>query len=579
MRGRIVRSCLLTLATVALCAARAAAATAPGAIVAPISQVRGIADLGRAPATAEVAIAVTLHYRSEAQLEELVELQSNPSSPLYRRFLSNEQFDAAFAPSDADYRRVLTALAGAGFRITSLYSNKTVIDAVGNVASANRFFATDIHRVYQRGHGVRLANAIAARVPAALAPLGSAVNGLSTLTVLRPQYALVRPHPAAVAPFAAGPPLYGPVSDETGAAGYGPLAFSQGYDFPEQHTISGKTFDGTGRVSGVVIDADFLDSDLVKYLAYFKVKRTGPATVRVKVDGGPPSGDGSEDSLETTLDVEALVSNAPGTKLYVYEFPNFDSDQYITDAYNKVVSDNFVDTANSSFGGCETDDEAGVKAWDHIAEQGAAKGITFHASSGDDGADICGTGTNTVSAPADSPHFAAIGGTSLVVGSTGNWESETTWNSDGGASGGGVSKVFALPSWQSSLAGIIKGGRNLPDVSLDADPNTGIALYYGGTWNNEYNPVGGTSLSSPLYGAALTEIDQYNKARAGLAAETETEFFEKNGYTGSKYGTYFHDVLKGCNDIDSSGYCAKKGYDQATGIGSLVWWHYLEETV
>jgi kumamolisin len=121
MRGRIARSCLLTLATVALCAARAAAAPAPGAIVAPISQARGIADLGRAPATAEVAIAVTLHYRSEAELEELVELQSNPSSPIYRRFLSNAQFDAAFAPSDADYRRVLTALGSAGFRITTLY--------------------------------------------------------------------------------------------------------------------------------------------------------------------------------------------------------------------------------------------------------------------------------------------------------------------------------------------------------------------------------------------------------------------------------------------------------------------------
>ena len=577
MRARISYAFILTLAAFALCSARSWAATVPGTVVAPVSGLRGLTDLGHAPAATPLALAVTLHYRNETQLEGLVTLQSDPSSPFYRHFLSNAQFDASFAPTDADYRRVLAALGTAGFRITQTYPNKTVIDAVGNVASANRFFGTDVHRVFQRGYGVRLANAVPARVPAQLAPLVYSVNGLSTLTVLKPAYAMVHPHPAGISPLVAGPPLYGPVSNQTGAAGYGPLAFSQGYNFPQQHAKSGRALDGSGRVSGIVIDADYLDSDLATYLTYFKVKRTGPGTVRVKIDGGPPSGDGSSDSLETTLDVEAIVSNAPGTKLYVYEFPNFNSDQYITDAYNKVVSDNFVDTANSSFGGCETADEAGAKAWDHIAQQGAAKGITFHASTGDSGADACGTGTNTVSAPASSPHFAAIGGTSLVVNGTGTWVSETTWKSDGGGSGGGVSVVFAVPSWQSSVPGLIKGGRNLPDVSFDADPNTGIALYYGGTWNTQYNPVGGTSLSSPLYGAALTEADQYAGARAGLAAETTYTFLARNGYSGTKFGTYFHDILKGCNGTDSPGYCAKKGYDQATGIGSIVWYHYIQE--
>ncbi len=577
MRARITGAFGLTLAAFALCSAGSRAASLPGAVVAEVTGLRGVTDLGHAPAATPVAIAITLHYRNEAQLEELVTLQGNPYSPVYRRFLSNEQFNASFAPSDSDYRRVLTALGAAGFRVTQSYPNKTVIDAVGSVASANRFFSTDIHRVFQSGQGVRLANAVPARVPAQLAPLVYSVTGLSTLTVLKPAYAMVRPHPSGIAPLVAGPPLYGPVSNQTGAAGFGPLAFSQGYNFPQQHTKSGKPLDGTGRVSGVIIDADFLDSDLASYLTYFKVKRTGPATVRVKIDGGPPKGDGSADSLEATLDVEALVSNAPGTKLYVYEFPSFNSDQYITDAYNKVVSDNFVDTANSSFGGCESGDLAGSKSWDHIAQQGAAKGITFHASTGDSGADSCGTGTNTVSAPASGTHFAAIGGTSLKVTSSGSWVSETTWNSDGGASGGGVSKVFAAPTWQTSVPGLIKGGRNLPDVSLDADPNTGLALYYGGTWNTAYNPVGGTSLSSPLYGAALTEADQYAGKRAGLAAETTYAFLAKYGYSNTKFGGFFHDITAGCNDTDSTGYCAKKGYDQATGIGSIVWYHYIEE--
>lgn len=569
-------SLLIALGFVAFGGTSASAAVLSSDVVAAVPHAAGIADLGRAPAAAPVSIALTLRYRNEAELEQLVALQSNPASPYYRHYLSNEQFNANFAPTIADYRRTVIALGRAGFRITQTFPNNTVIDAIGTVASANRLFATDVHRVFQRGRGIRLANALPAHVPAALADVLFAVSGLSTVSVMKPAYAFVRPHQTNVAPFAAGPPLYGPVSSATGAAGYGPLAFSQGYDYPEQHTLSGKPVDGTGRTSGIVIDADYLNSDLTTYLSYFKVKRTGPSTIRVKVDGGPPSGDGSEDSLETTLDVEALVSNAPGTKLYVYEFPSFQTDQYITDAYNKVVSDNLVDTANSSFGGCELGDETSAKAWDKLAMQGAAKGITFHASTGDSGADACGEGTNTVSAPASGPHFAAIGGTSLVVTSSGNWKSETTWNSDGGGTGGGVSQVFALPTWQKSIPGIVKSGRNLPDVSFDADPNTGMALYYGGTWNSFYNPVGGTSLSSPLYGAGLTEANQVLGGRSGSAAQTEYAFFAKNGYT-TKFGHSFHDITSGCNNTDSSGYCAKTGYDRATGIGSIVWWHYLQK--
>jgi len=553
------------------------AATASRDVVATVPSARNVMDLGRAPAAAPVSIAVTLNYRNELELEQLVTLQSDPASPLFRQFLSSAEFNAAYAPSNADYQRVVATLQSAGFHIAQTYANNTVVDAVGTVASANALFATEIHSVNQRGYGLRLANVLPARLPASLNGIVEGVTGLQTLTLVKPAYAFARRGSAAVAPAPLGSSLYGPVSTVTGFAGFGPLAFLKGYDFPAVHTVNGKTYDGAGRTSGVVIDADFLDSDLAAYLSYFHVMRTGPKTVRIKVDGGPPGGDGSSDSLETTLDVEALVSTSPGTKLYVYEMPSFNSDQYITDAYNKVVSDNLVDTANSSFGGCETGDPSGAKTWDHIATQGAAKGITFHASTGDFGSDECSFGANTVSMPASGPHFAAIGGTSLRVDSTGQHVSETAWNSDGfNATGGGVSQLFALPSWQSTVPGVIRRGRNLPDVSFDADPNTGMALYYRGTWNSNYNPSGGTSLSSPLYGSALTEVNQFEGGRSGLAAVAAYRVFARNGYSRPKYGALFHDITAGCNATTSAGYCAKKGYDQATGIGSIVWWHFLE---
>ena len=556
----------------------ASAATLGSDVVAAVPAARGITDLGRAPLGGRVDIAMTLNYRNGDLLGRLVEMQGNPASPLYRHFLTNAQFNATFAPTPADYARVAATLQRNGFRVTQTFTNGTVIDARGTVAAADRLFSTDIHTVNQAGYGIRYANATPGHEPAALRGLITSVSGLHTLTLVHPFFARATPN-FGVSPDKAGPPLKGPVNPEYGVAGYGPLAFSQGYVFPEQFKSTGGTYyDGTGRTSGIVIDADFLDSDLAAFLKYFKVTRTGPATVRVPIDGGPPAGDGSGDSVETTLDVESEVSNAPGTALYVYEFPSFSSNSYITDAYNKVVSDNLVDTANSSFGGCETGQVSDAKAWNAIAEQGASKGITFHASSGDAGADVCDNNKNGVSAPASGTYFAAIGGTSLKVSSTGVWSSEVTWNSDGGASGGGVSKVFALPSWQQTVPGVKKGGRNLPDVSFDADPNTGAAFYYGGTWKNPYDPLGGTSLASPLFGAALTEVDQYIGTRSGLEARVLYADLASKGYKSSGGVVYFHDITSGCNNVGGApGFCAVTGYDQATGIGSVAWFNLLKK--
>jgi hypothetical protein len=161
-----------------------------------------------------------------------------------------------------------------GFRVTQAYDNNTVVDAVGTVGAADKLFATDIHLVSQPGQGLRYANATPAHEPAALRGLLTSVSGLQTITVIKTAVATVPPRLGLIAPDLAGPPLKGPVSTATGLAGFGPLAFSQGYLFPEQFKNSAsKYYDGTGRKSGIVIDADFLDSDLSAYLKYFRAPR------------------------------------------------------------------------------------------------------------------------------------------------------------------------------------------------------------------------------------------------------------------------------------------------------------------
>ncbi len=233
----------------------------------------------------------------------------------------------------------------------------------------------------------------------------------------------------------------------------------------------------------------------------------------------------------------------------------------ITDAYNTIVSDNKVDTANSSFGGCEALDGRTVQAWSAIAEQGAAKGITFHAATGDSGASLC------ASAPASSPYMVAVGGTALTVGTGGAWAQEVAWS----GSGGGISTIFAQPSWQMGVAGTVNRGRNIPDVAFDADPYSGIAFYFTASWNTQYNPLGGTSLSSPLFGAAVTEIDQVKNGRVGLGSSALFAALAAHGY-GSGSSTYFHDVVQGSNGV----FYAGPGYDLVTGIGSIDAWNIAE---
>jgi kumamolisin len=542
---------LLAFAALAAAPAASSAATMSRDVVADVPHI-AMRDLGPAPSSTQISVALTLRYRNDAQLDNLVESQSDDTSPLYRHWLTNDEFNAYFAPATADYVRTIGALQRAGFHITQTYPNRTVVDATAPVRVAERFFATQIHRVVQPGYGVRYANASEARMPASLQGLVMNVDGLNTLTLNHTNFVPRKARQGGI-PDLAGLPLRGP------RGGFGPLAFSQGYDLPQQHqTGTGQYYTGTGRLSGVVIDADFLDTDLSGFLSFFDVTRTGPATVRVLIDGGPPSGDGSPDSVETTLDVETIVSNAPGTALYVYEFPSFNSDQYITDAYNKVVSDNIVDDANSSFGGCDKGQAGPAESWDMIAKQGAAKGITFHASTGDEGSE-----GGCTQAPASAPHFVAVGGTSLTVDANGNWVSETGWS--GG--GGGVSTVFALPKWQKKIKNIIATGRNTPDVAFDANPGTGAAFYYGGTFSNNDDPLGGTSLASPIFAASITEWDQVTGKRLGLAGQKLFKFFKKKGYGTSPL--FFHDITSGSNGQYSAG----PGYDNVTGIGSMDVWN------
>ena len=511
----------------------------------------GLQDLGASGSARMVEVAVMLAHRNPAALDQLVLDQSNPASPFFRQFLTPDQFRDAFAATEADFARVAASLSAAGFRVSADGPNRLVIGASAPAPVAAAYFGTEIHDFAQDGE-VHYGNAVPAAVPAAIGDVVSGVVGLSDIKTFHIDVAFPTQRDATAA-VQASSIYYG--SD----GGLTPAAFTKAYRLP---AAGGHT--GTGHAAAIVIDADYLDSDINTFLSTYGITRTGTIT-RVPVNGGPAPGL-TADSVETELDVETISSLAPGADVYVYEGLNFINPSNLITAYNAVLNDNKVDSVNASLGYCETAYSSFAKMVDQLATQGAALGITFHASTGDNGNVTYGCNNTSVDVPAAAPHVVAVGGSSLTVNrTTGAVTSEVGWtgNSIVGASGGGVSVKFALPSFQSGVANVVASGRNTPDIAFDANPNTGATYYYNGSFQG---PIGGTSLASPIFGAALVELNQIKAFRAGYLNPVLYTAWLKDGY-GSGGVRYFRDMVSGSDGLSNGAYSVQKGYDQVTGIG------------
>jgi kumamolisin len=573
-------------------AAGVPAAVARSVVAAPLAR-PDLVDLGRAPAATPVRLALTLRYRNQAELDRLVFLQATPGSPLYHHFLTVEQFAAYFAPEPAAYERVADSLRAAGFTVAPARADRTIVDAVGSASAAERYFGTRFHLVRQAGHGVRYANVTAATLPAGFASIVATVAGLDDVVKRHSDAvpAAVRPQPDSAASDAAsrlasqGAPIER--NEGGGSVGLYPAAFANAYRYP---ALAGYT--GKGHGIAIVMDSNISNADLETYWKAAGVTRTG-AFVRVSVDGADPHE--NYDVGETAIDTEITSSLAPAANIYLYLVDSLD-DAPIEDAYDQTLSDRdheVIDVVNSSFGGCELDDTDFAQATNAIAEQGAAEGLTFAASSGDAGGYCEDTNSkggtfyepDIVNNPASNPYFIAVGATTLLVHpSTGARASETAWSPGGpsGGSGGGVSSYFARPVYQNGVEGMavvptVKvtppatqpksgyAGRNVPDISLDGSNGnySYLAVYADAQWTG----YGGTSVASPAFAALLTEQNQLRKSQAGWYNPKLYATFTNSGKApGGVYDTEFYDITSGGT---GAGWSAHNGYDQATGIGSI----------
>jgi subtilase family serine protease len=336
-------------------------------------------------------------------------------------------------------------------------------------------------------------------------------------------------------------PDNGPLTNSSGTLATG---VAKPFDFPVQHGCN-----GAGYTAAIAIDDPVNTSYLATYLSASGVTQTGTVTNEA-VDGG-----GSGDDAETDLDVQTISGLAPGANIIVYDMGSL-TDQHIEDTYNKVLSDGKASAVNSSFGGCESSDPTFAESTNSIAEQGASEGVEFSASSGDSGSNEC-SGSLGVSAPAGDPYFSSIGGIDFTDNSNGVLQTVTMGSADGDSGGGGVSTVFALPSYQSGIAGMITSGRNQPDYSLPFFP---VAVYTGGSWG-EYL---GTSWSSPASVALILEASELHGSKLGWVDPTIYSLFSSTGYS-----TYYTPCTSGSNGAYS---CNASEYNQAAGIGAPKGW-------
>jgi kumamolisin len=185
--------------------------------------------------------------------------------------------------------------------------------------------------------------------------------------------------------------------------------------------------------------------------------------------------------------------------------------------------------------------------------------VEFSASAGDTGSNECGSNDNAkgVSAPAGGPYFLSVGGIDFTDTSAGVLETVTMGVAGSYSGGGGVSTVFALPSYQSGIAGTIASGRNQPDISLPFSP---VAVYTGGAFGQYL----GTSWSSPASVALILEASQLHGSKLGWVNPTIYSLFSSTGYT-----DYFTPCTSGSNGAYS---CNASQYNQAAGIGAPKGW-------
>ena len=498
----------------------------------------GARAIGKADPAERLEVTLVLRHRQHDQLQERV--RKIAAGDKSERHLTHEEYDQQFGADPSDIQAVRQFASQHGLAVVAEHAGRRAVVLSGTVAQFNDAFGVELEQFEHDGGSYR-GRTGAIHLPDELHGAVTAVLGLDN----RPQ---ARPH------FRARP-THGNVQWHAAAAAstaFTPTQLAALYDFPA----------GTGQgecIAIIELGGGYRTTDLQRYFSGLHVSQ--PTVLAVSVDHGRnhATGDANGPDGEVMLDIEVAGAVAPGAKIVVYFAPNTDAG--FLDALTAAIHDttNRPSVISISWGGPESAwTQQAMTVYDQAFQAAAAVGITVCAASGDDGSnDGVGDGADHVDFPASSPFCLACGGTNLHASSNAITQ-ETVWNNgpSNGASGGGVSSFFALPPYQEGLQVRRTQGatqalamRGVPDVSGDADPQTGYEVRVDG-----HNLViGGTSAVAPLWAGLIARINAAKARRAG--------FINPHLYVNTPA---LHDITQGNN----GDFAAATGWDACTGLGS-----------
>jgi subtilase family serine protease len=609
-------------------------------------------SLSAADPSAVTQFNIYLPIRNQSALDKLLIDQTDPASPRYHQWLTPAQFKSQFGPSAADVAKVQNALESRGFTVVSEQAQSITVK--GPVSAVEATFDTRLqqgktpqgHMKYLNAEGRHL------NLPAALASTGAIIpafnahvahvhserlaKALVRLTTTRAQTRL------AASPQARLASSYGYFYATDLNEAYKLPSFRTQVR-PLRHPRHAVQIAGVGANIGIVIsslispadlDASFDSTvssgsyaDLQAYTANSNLPM--PFISFRIIDGGSgPFNIGDDAASEASLDTQMSLGTAPGAQETLYDIPDL-YDSSITDAYSAIDEDNSVDVVSSSFGECELDytaahnggtDYTGIlRTFHSLFQQGNAQGITFVASSGDNGALGCLSaafennptdGTDYVTGvenPASDPDVTGVGGTNLTTSPdpTANDADYKTENADFDprvpaeyltgtdqivsvgkntwGSGGGFSSIFEKPFYQDLVNTGSFSKRSVPDVSLmmggcpgDADlsvqdcttlPRSSVLVFIGGA---PYLLIG-TSSAAPEFAGVLALAVELNGGRLGninpyiyTLSALQTLL---GGTHAPKAFQYFHREISGDNNF----YKVKPGqaYSEVLGNSTL----------
>jgi kumamolisin len=466
-------------------------------------------------------VEVILRLNGKISMKQLAKSVTDPSSPRYREFYTNDEIRALAAPADADYNRLIAQLKNDG--------------AVVVKESPSHLFVT------VRGDRAYLAGLQSqTKAPLLRTPsftLLASVHGLDPSQKRQPRMKILN------------------TKDDPTATGFQPSQIKKLYDFTPIYAAG---FTGKGQHIAIATYDSFYVQDVLDY--YKKNQLTPGASVdQVNFNGTAVYDPNS--AAETQTDAEFSGMIAPGASIHVFTSAQ-NSDAGELAMFTAILDDGRAKIVNYSWGSCEPQLAADHKtAMDAVFARAVAQGVNVFVASGDSGSDCQQNGTVTADFPASQPNVVAVGGTTLT--DKNGVASEVGWS----GSGGGISTLYAKPAYQAALPATY-AKRSYPDVAFNADPNSGQSTWVHYNVNDPNTPlptanyvqIGGTSIAAPQWAGFMALVGE---ARGGKTLGFLNTLIY--GIPAADQNKYFDDVSSGSNGA----FTAAQGWDAVTGFGSM----------